>query len=137
MSLHPAILVDLLDREVAQARSFLGSRANDLHRDGCHLLMTLIRPDGEWILRLDGTHFDTEPYDVALVDEDGVILPIELWIPGFAQGIHPVLNVPWVCVSGTRGYYLYQGHHLARWDTDRYSSRADSLINHLLIRAGI
>lgn len=137
MTLHPSVLADLLDVEVEQARSALGARAGDLHRDGPFLRMTITRPDGTWTLQLDGTRFDAEPYDVALVDDGGQILPFEQWIPGLAHSVHPVLDVPWFCSSGTRGYYIYPGHHLDRWNAGRYSLRADSLIRRVLDRAGV
>jgi hypothetical protein len=137
MALHPVVLAELLDVEVHQARSRLGARAHDLHRDGSSLLMTLVRPDGTWTLRLDGARYDAEPFDVALVDEDGAVLPLERWIPGFAHGIHSSLGVPWVCVNGTRAYYAHQSHFAERWDTVRYANRADSLLGHLLTKAGL
>ncbi|MFE2755360.1 hypothetical protein ACFXGA_25485 [Actinosynnema sp. NPDC059335] len=137
MALHAAVLADLLDAEVELARRRLGARAFDLHREGTALRMTLVRPDGSWILRLDGTRYDAEPFDVALVDEDGAVLPVERWIPGFAHGIHPVLGVPWVCVSGTLGYYAHQSHYAERWDAVRYVLRADTLIAHLLVKVGL
>lgn len=137
MPLHPVVLADLLDVEVEQARSVLGDRAGDLHREGPFLRMTITRPDGTWPLQLDGTRFDSEPYDVALVDDDGQILPIDRWIPGVAHSVHPVLGVPWICISGTRAYYAYPGHHLDRWDAGRYSLRADSLIRRILERVGV
>lgn len=137
MALHPAVLADLLDDEVRYAQSRLGDRAGDLRRVGSDLLLTLRRPDGSWNLRLDGSHYDAEPFDVALVDHEGSILPIELWIPGFAHGIHSSLNVPWVCVSGTRAYYAHESHFAERWDAVRYSNRADSLLAHLLTKAGL
>lgn len=137
MALHPAVLADLLDLEVRQARDRLGARANDLHLDGHNLVMTLVRPDGTWTLRLDGERYDAEPFDVTLVDDQGEILALEQWIPGFAHGIHSSLGVPWVCVSGTRGFYAHESHFTQRWDTDRYRHRADSLIDHLLRKAGL
>lgn len=136
MALHPVVLADLLDTEVRQARARLGSRAHDLHREGGSLLMTLVRPDGTWTLRLDGELYDAEPFDVALVN-DGKVLPLELWIPGFAHGIHSALEIPWVCVSGTRAYYAHESHFAERWDTVRYSIRVDSLLGHLLTKAGL
>lgn len=137
MALHPAVLADLLDTEVALARRRLGERASDLRREGDALLMSLVRPDGTWTLRLAGEHYDAEPFDVVLVDEAGAVLPVERWIPNFASGIHPVLGVPWVCVSGTRGYYSHQSHFGERWDSVRFALRADSLIAHLLTKAGL
>ncbi|GLZ40624.1 hypothetical protein [Actinokineospora sp. NBRC 105648] len=90
MALHPVVLADLL--EVEQARVQLGDRAQDLRREGNCLLVTLGRPDGTWNLRLDGSRYDAEPFDVALVDDEGEILQAEDWIPGFGLGVHPSLN---------------------------------------------
>jgi hypothetical protein len=137
MALHPSVLADLLDAEVRLVRSRLGPRAHDLHRRGSNLLMTLVRPDGTWTLRLDGEQYDAEPFDVALVDDDGVVLPLERWIPGFAHGMHSALGVPWVCVNGTRAYYAHESHFAERWDAIRYTNRADSLLGHLLTKAGL
>ncbi|CAG7632526.1 hypothetical protein E143388_07409 [Rhodococcus opacus] len=137
MALHPAVLADLLDTEVRHARSRLGDRAHDLRRAGSDLLLTLRRPDGSWTLRLDGSRYDAEPFDVALVDENGSILPLEQWIPGYAHGIHSSLQIPWVCVSGTRAYYAHESHFAERWDAVRYAHRADSLLAHLLTKAGL
>jgi hypothetical protein len=135
--LHPDVLGDLLDSEVALARQRLGDRAGDLCRDGMSLIMTLKRGDGTWLLRLDGTWYDAEPFDVALVDSDGEVLPLEQWIPGFAHSVHPVFGVPWTCVSGTRAYYSHESHHTERWDAVRYRLRTDSLVDKLLTKAGL
>jgi hypothetical protein len=135
--LHPAVLADLLEDEAVLARAHLGERAGDLHRVGSSLVMTVRRPDGQWLLRLDGARYDAEPFDVALVDDNGEVLPLERWIPGFAHGVHPVLGVPWTCVSGTRGFYVFEGHHTERWDAVRYSARADTLLERLLTKAGL
>ena len=132
----PCGLAGLLDIEIEQARARLGERAFDLRRRESELLMTLRRPDGAWTLQLDGSRYDAEPFDVAFVDENGV-LPLERWIPGFAHGIHSSLQVPWVCVSGTRAYYAHESHFAERWDAVRYAHRADSLLAHLLHKAGL
>ena len=137
MALHPAILHNLLDVEVEVARAALGTRAGDLHRDGSSLLMTLHRPDGIWMLRLDGSRYDAEPFEVALVDNDGEVLPMDRWIPGLAHSVHPVLQVPWICISGTRAYYCYPGHHQDRWDAARYQLRADSLLDTVLRKVNL
>ncbi|WP_424187702.1 hypothetical protein ACOBQX_07910 [Actinokineospora sp. G85] len=137
MALHPVVLADLLEVEVEQTRARLGDRAQDLRREGNYLLVTLRRPDGTWTPRLDGSRYDAEPFDVALVDDEGEILPADDWIPGFGLGTHPSLNVPWVCVSGTRGYYAHESHFAERWDAVRYVHRADSLLAHSLTKAGL
>jgi hypothetical protein len=137
MALHPAVLADLLDTEVQQARRRLGERAGDLRRVGSNILMTVIRPDGAWNLLLEGSRYDSEPFDVRLVDDDGVGLPLERWIPGFAHSIHPSLKEPFVCVSGTRAYYAHESHFAERWDSHRYSLRLDTLLDFLLRKAGV
>lgn len=137
MSLHPELLAELLDLEVQVARAALGERAGDLHREGNHVLVTLKRADGIWTLRLDGSRYDAEPYDLALVDGTGQILPIEQWIPGLAHSIHPVLQRPWACISGTAAYYCYPGHHGDRWDAARYQQGADSLLGTVLRKVGL
>jgi hypothetical protein len=137
MTLHPELLGELLDLEVQVARAALGERAGDLHREGNYLLMTLKRDDGQWTLRLDGTHFDAQPYDLALVDADGAVLPVEEWIPGLALNVHPILNRAWACISGTAAYYCYPGHHSDRWDATRYQQRADSLLAAVLRKVNL
>ena len=137
MALHPAVLADLLDAEVSRARLKLGDLAGDMHRVGTNVVMTLTRDDGSWNLQLDGSRYDSEPFDVTLVDNDGDILAVEQWIPAFGLGIHPSLGVPFVCVSGTRGYYAHESHFAERWDSHRFSMRLDSLIESLLRKAGI
>lgn len=131
------MLSDLLDAEVEQAKALLGPRVGDLrHEDGA-ILMTLTRPDGSWNLRLDARDFDAEPYDLALVDDVGQTLPLEAWTPGLGYGIHPVLGTPWACISGTRAYYSFPGHHAERWDTGRYALRADTLLRRVLEKVGL
>ena len=137
MALHPAVLADLLDAEVRRARLKLGKRATDLRRVGTNIVMPMTRDDGTWNLQLDGSRYDSEPFDATLVDKDGQILPAEQWIPGFGLGIHPSLGVPFVCVSGTRGYYAHESHFTERWDSHRFSMRLDSLLDSLLRKAGI
>ena len=137
MALHPVLLYELLDLELAAARDRLGDLAGDLRRDGPHLLMTLTKGDRSWTLRLDGTRFDAEPYDVALVNDKGEVLPLDEWIPGFAHDIHTSLQIPWVCVNGTRAYYAHESHFKERWDHDRTTLRADTLLRKLLQKAGI
>lgn len=137
MALHPAVLADLLDTEVRRARLKLGEDAGDLRRVGTNILMTVARDGSSWNLQLDGSRYDSEPFDATLVDDDGQILPLEEWIPGFALGIHPSLGVPFVCVSGTRGYYAHESHFTERWDSHRFSMRLDSLLDSLLRKAGV
>lgn len=137
MALHPELLAELLDSQVQVARAALGKRAGDLHREGSNLLMTLKRDDGTWMLRLDGAGYNAQPYDLALVGADGAILPLEAWIPGLAHSVHPVLNHPWACISGTAAYYSFPGHHVERWDAVRNQQGADSLLAKVLRKVNL
>lgn len=137
MTLHAELLAELLDLEVQVARAALGERAGDLHREGHHLLMTLQRDDGQWTLRLDGSQYDAQPYDLALVDAEGEVLPFDEWIPGLAHSVHPILDRAWACISGTAAYYCYPGHHADRWDASRYQQGADSLLATVLKKVGL
>jgi hypothetical protein len=137
MTLHPELLAELLELEVQAARTALGERAGDLHHEGNHLLMTLTRPDGTWALRLDGTHYDAQPYDLALIDGNGHVLPLEQWIPGLGHSVHPVLHRAWACISGTAAYYCYPGHHGDRWDAARYQQGADTLLATVLKKVNL
>lgn len=137
MTLHPELLGELLDLEVQVARTALRERAGDLHRDGSFLLMTLKRDDGQWTLRLDGTHYNAQAYDLALVDTAGNVLPFDAWIPGLAHSTHPILNRAWACISGTAAYYCFPGHHAERWDAVRYQQGADSLLATVLKKVNL
>ena len=137
MTLHPEVLAELLDLEVQAARTALGERAGDLRREGSHLLMTLDRRDGTWTLRLDGTNYNAQPYDLALIDDSGAVLPLEQWIPGLAHSVHPVLHRAWACISGTAAYYSFPGHHAERWDAVRYDQGAASLLGVVLKKVNL
>lgn len=137
MTLHPELLAELLDSQVQVARAALGERAGDLHCEGNRLLMTLKRNDGAWTLCLDGTHYNAQPYDLALVGADGAVLPFEAWIPGLAYSVHPILNRAWACISGTAAYYSFPGHHVERWDAVRNQQGADSLLATVLRKVNL
>ena len=137
MTLHPEVLAELLDLEVQAARAALGERAGDLRREGSTLLMPLTRPDGTWTLRLDGANYSAEPYDLALVDDDGDVLPLEKWTPGLGYSVHPVLNRAWACISGTAAYYSYPGHHADRWDAARPDQSAATLLAGVLKKVNL
>lgn len=117
------------------ARAALGERAGDLHRDGVALVMTLVRPQrplaaaaGRDLVRRQSTSPSSSGWRGA---------PLDVWIPGFALGEHPVLGCPWVCLSETRAYYLYEAHHAERWDAARFPHRVDNLLGRPLDKAGL
>ena len=74
--LHPLVLADLLDDEVAAAAARLGDRVAGLRHDGRRVLCPL-QPAGDsrrW-LRLDGARYDGEPFQVGVCGPDGSLLP--------------------------------------------------------------
>ena len=120
-------------RRSSGARLRLCDLAGDLRRVGSDILMTLAREDGagtsarRFAIRLRAVR--RGPRRRLRRDPRG-----RQWIPGFGLGIHPSLGVPFVCVSGTRGYYAHESHFAERWDSHRYSMRLDSLLESLLRR---
>jgi hypothetical protein len=136
VTLHPALLHELLDAEIAVAMQRLGSRVAGIRRDG-HVVQTPVTaPDGRraW-LSLDGRHYDAEPFSVSMVD-DGGSTGSEVWPPALLGGIHPVFRRPFVCVRGCAEYYTHPSHFQDRWDASRNQLRLADLLDHLLRKAG-
>lgn len=135
--LHPLVLADLLEDEVAVASERLGHRAAGLRHDGRYVTCPL-RPDGDGSrsLVLDGRSYDAEPFQVMVCGLDGLGLPAGGWPRGLVHSVHPVLGRPFACVRGTYEYHLFPGHHQDRWDAHRSRLRLADLLDHLLRRAG-
>jgi hypothetical protein len=135
--LHPVVLADLLDDEVAAAAERLGNRAAGLVHDGRHVRCPLrLAGDSRRWLSLDGQQYDGEPFRVAVCGPVGAPLPIDGWPPGLAHSVHPVTGEPFACVRGTWEYYLHPSHHQERWDAHRPRLRLADLLDHLLRKAG-
>lgn len=137
MSLHPTLLHQLLDAEIAVARQRLGQRVTGIHREG-HVVRTPVpAPDGRQVwLSLSGLHYDAEPLSVFVADQDGSTAA-GLWPPSLLAGVHPVLGRPFACVQGCAEYYTHTSHFQDRWDASRPRLRLADLLDHLLRRAGI
>jgi hypothetical protein len=137
VSLHPALLAEMLEEEVAVARLKLGNRISKLEVVGtdvfCHLTGTNV---GDTIIRLDGQDYDAEPFKVAVVDETGQIAEQRGWPGNLFGGAHPGLNRPFVCIQGTFEYHCHTSHLNERWDTYRATLRLPHLLEHLVRRAG-
>ncbi len=135
--LHPMLVAELLDDEVAVAAERLGPRAESLAHDGRRVRCRVTGADGSGLwLRLDAVGYDADPIGVDVCDDAGATAPIERWPAGLAYGIHPVFGRAWVCVRGTAEYFNYPGHHTERWDTYRAALRIPELLDHLLRKAG-
>ena len=74
MTLHPALLSDMLQDEVSAARVRLGSRTAGLELKGHNVICTLEGTNvGTALLRLDARDYDAEPMAFAVVQPDGTI----------------------------------------------------------------
>jgi len=137
VSLHPTLLHQLLDAEVAVARNRLGQRVTGIHRDG-YVVRTPVRaPDRRQVwLSLSGLNYDAEPFSVFVADDEGAT-SADLWPTGLLAGVHPVTGQPFACVQGCAEYYIHTSHFQDRWDAVRPRIRLADLLDHLLVRAGI
>jgi hypothetical protein len=135
--LHPAVLSELLEDEVAVARGRLGSRVDSLERIGASVDCRFTLKSGvEHRLVLDGRGYDADPFRVMAVDQQGEPLPAAGWPPGLCHGDHPVLQVPFACVQGSWEYHAHPQHVADVWDRYRHTRRLAQLLAHLLRRCG-
>ena len=135
--LHPAVVTDLLDQEAKVARERHGQRLASLEVVGTDVLCVVDGTDkGTITLRLDGARYDAEPFSVTVIGTDGTVAPQEQWPGTLAQGLHPGLQRPFVCIAGTFEYHTYPGHAEDAWDAHRHQIRLVDLLDHLLKKAG-
>lgn len=130
--LHPSVLGQMLDDEVAAAEERLGSRAS-LHRDGS----TIVVPIGEVRIVLDGARYDVEPFRFTVTDEAGQQVTHEQWPRSLSLGAHPILGRPFACVQGTYEYHAHPSHLDDHWARYRHTIRLPDLVDHLLRKAGM
>lgn len=137
MSLHPRLLGELLEAELAVARARLGPRIDGIHREGHVIRTPLSAPNGSLVwLTLSGADYDAEPFSVTVTDEYDSIVPAEMWPTGLMHSVHPVLGRPFACVQGCAEFYIHPSHLQDRWDASRTCLRLAELLDHLLRRAG-
>ncbi|MGH2708201.1 MAG: hypothetical protein ACRDJK_07890, partial [Actinomycetota bacterium] len=92
MTLHPLLLAELLEAEADMARKRLGGRVAHIDVNGPLVSAWLTPREGGGIaIRLDGTHYDAEPFRVAIVDAGGGELSSRGWPGQLFHAIHPVL----------------------------------------------
>ena len=135
--LHPMLLAELLDDEVAVAAERLGTRAEALGHDGRYVHCRVTGADGALLwLRMDAAGYDADPVGVDVCDDAGTTMALERWPTGLAYSVHPVHGRPWVCTRGAAEYHTYPSHHVERWDVYRSTLRLPELLDHLLRKAG-
>ncbi len=128
--LHPAVLAELLDAEIAAAVEQFG---RPVSRDG-HLIYAAIRDATQ--LRLDAGRYDAEPMAVDVTTTDGTPLPPTNWPGTLFHSIHPVHERPFVCIRGTFEYHTHPSHLSDRWDLYRGQLQLTDLLGHLYAKAG-
>lgn len=137
MSLHPVLLTELLEEEMAVAREALGDRISVLEALGSDVLCRLTSTNiGTAVIRLDGQDYDAEPFKVAVIDETGAIAAQPRWPGSLFAGVHPGLGRGFVCIRGTFEYHCHPSHLNERWDTYRFTLRLPRLLDHLVRKAG-
>jgi hypothetical protein len=131
--LHPAVLSEMLDDEIAAAKLRLGSRASELRREQTNVVLSI----GDHLrLILDGARYDAEPFRVTVADTDGRPVPHEQWPGSLSLGVHPIVGRPFACVQGTYEYHAHPSHLEDHWARYRNSIRLADLLDHLLRKAG-
>lgn len=137
MSLHPALLYEMLDAEIEVTQHRLLGKVAGIRRTR-HFVQVPLRAanDQQVWLTLSGENYDADPFSVSVVDAEGPV-GAELWPPSLFGGMHPVTGQPFVCVQGCAEYYSHPSHFRDRWDAVRPRLRLPNLLDHLLRRAGV
>jgi hypothetical protein len=130
--LHPGVLADMLDDEIAAARRRAGSRARLIERVGTQVVAAIGTDDAPVHIIFDGARYDAEPFRVSLASAAGTALPHEQWPAGLSHGVHPILGRPFACIQGTYEYHAHPSHLADRWDAYRHRIRLPDLLDHLL-----
>ena len=131
--LHPSVVVEILDAEIAVSRERLGDRVGSIRRNCAVVLVDF----GEnTVARLDGTRYDAEPYSVSFQDAVGQPLAGHEWPAGINAGPHPIFNRPFICIRGTAEYHTHPSHLRDRWDFYRGRIALADLLDHICNRLG-
>jgi hypothetical protein len=137
VTLHPALLAEMLTDEVAVARVRLGDRISLLEILDSKILCVLEDTNvGTATLRFEAKDYDAEPMRLAVITDTGEIASQDRWPGQLAHpSIHPVFNQSWSCTQGTYEYHSWPGHTADRWDALRTSLRFPRLLDHLVKKA--
>lgn len=141
--MHPAFCERLVRLELEHAVSAgdIFSERTRLIRFAFPLLYVgfTTKAGAERALRFDCTDYDYDPVQVEAVDPETLApLSPEKWLRragGGAFPSHPMKEGrPFLCVSGVRDFYTYDGHSPRvtgiRWEQQRNSHRIPDLLRH-------
>jgi hypothetical protein len=130
--LHPSVTAEMVADEASVTRERHGHRVAEIQVTGSEVVLRF----GEYRMKLDGAHYDAEPFRLSFIDAGGNAVAASAWPAGLSAGVHPVLQVPWGCVQGTYEYHMYPGHASDVWDKHRARLRMADLVDPLLRRCG-
>jgi hypothetical protein len=137
VTLHLALLTEMLEEEVAVARARLGDRIASLDIVGTDIMCRLAGTNvGAAILRFGAAEYDAEPMSFAVVTENGEIAEQAGWPGNLFHAIHPSLNRAVACIQGCYEYHTWPSHVGDRWDAHRTGLRFNHLLDHVARRAG-
>lgn len=130
--LHPAVLSELLEGEMDVAAARHSGRCTLSRHDHC-IHATL--PSGA-VISFDGSHYDSEPFSVGVIDSDHAVVPHGEWPGALSHGDHPIHHRPFACIRGTLEFHTHPSHLDDRWDLHRGHIRFVDLLGHVLAKAG-
>jgi hypothetical protein len=137
MTLHPALLAEMLEEEVSVARARLGDRIAALDIVDTDIICRLEETNvGVALLRFAAANYDAEPMSFAVITENGEVAEQSKWPGQLFHSIHPSLERAMACVQGTYEYHSFPGHTADRWDAHRRTLRLPHLLEHLVTKAG-
>jgi hypothetical protein len=137
VSLHPALLLEMLEEEVSGAQDRLGDRIAALDIVGTDIICRLEKTNvGTAHLRFAAANYDAEPMSFAVITAAGEIAEQSKWPGQLFHAIHPSLERAMACVQGTYEYHSFPGHTADRWDAHRLTLRLPHLLDHIVRKAG-
>ncbi len=137
MTLHPVLLDEMLNDEVEATCLRLVDRFQSIERDGPDVYVRIAGTNvGEATVRISGSGYDAEPFQVAAVTYEGAIAPQALWPAGLFHSVHPILDRGFVCIRGTYEYHCHPSHLDDAWSAYRQTLRLPQLLGHILKKVG-
>jgi len=137
VTLHPVLLDEMLTDEVEATRLRLGARFESIDMDGSDVYVRLGATNvGRATLRFAGSAYDAEPFQVAVVTDNGDIAPQERWPAGLFHSVHPILGRGFICIRGTFEYHCHPSHLGDHWSAYRLTLRLPQLLGHVLKKVG-
>lgn len=137
MTLHPSLLGEMLADEAEAARSRFAGRVESIEHEGSDIYVRLGPTNIEHAtIRFAGAGYDAEPFQVAVVSDNGDIAPQGQWPRGLFNSVHPILGRGFICIRGTFEYHCHPSHLGDSWSAYRQALRLPQLLGHILKKVG-